>query len=234
MNRPFSPSQILVSLKIIFPKLGVTFGVVMGTVFFAFLISALLVRQKFSHYKFWNGFANFYIHILRCTPSIVLLFIVFYGIPKFVLVVFGININFWPKIIFVITALSLLYAAELAEIIRSALMSVGREQYEAGLSVGLSPFKSMFRIVIPQAFVVAIPNFGNSLIALLKEGSLAYTIGLIDVMGSGNLIIARNYGAYALETYIALAIIYWGLTLIIENVFKILQKHFSKGLENVA
>lgn len=234
MNRPFSPSQILVSLKIIFPKLGVTFGVVMGTVFFAFLISALVVRQKFSHHKFWNGFANFYIHILRCTPSIVLLFIVFYGIPKFVLVVFGVNINFWPKIIFVIIALSLLYSAELAEIIRSALVSVGREQYEAGLSVGLSPFKSLFRIVIPQAFVVAIPNFGNSLIALLKEGSLAYTIGLIDVMGSGNLIIARNYGAYALETYIALAIIYWSLTLIIEGVFKVLQKHFSKGLVNVA
>lgn len=234
MNRPFFPSQILVSLKIIFPKLGVTFGVVMGTVFFAFLISALVVRQKFSHHKFWNGFANFYIHILRCTPSIVLLFIVFYGIPKFVLVVFGVNINFWPKIIFVIIALSLLYSAELAEIIRSALVSVGREQYEAGLSVGLSPFKSLFRIVIPQAFVVAIPNFGNSLIALLKEGSLAYTIGLIDVMGSGNLIIARNYGAYALETYIALAIIYWSLTLIIEGVFKVLQKHFSKGLVNVA
>lgn len=234
MNRPFSPSQILISLKIILPKLGVTFGVVMGTVFLSFLISALVVRQKFSHHKFWNRFANFYIHILRCTPSIVLLFIVFYGIPKFMLVVFGVNINFWPKIIFVIIALSLLYSAELAEIIRSALISVGREQYEAGLSVGLSPFKSLFRIVIPQAFVVAIPNFGNSLIALLKEGSLAYTIGLIDVMGSGNLIIARNYGAYALETYIALAIIYWSLTLIIENVFKILQKHFSKGLVNVA
>lgn len=234
MNRPFSPSQILVSLKIIFPKLGVTFGVVMGTVFFAFLISTLVVRQKFSHHKFWNGFANFYIHILRCTPSIVLLFIVFYGIPKFVLVTFGVNINFWPKIIFVIIALSLLYSAELAEIIRSALISVGREQYEAGLSVGLSPFKSLFRIVIPQAFVVAIPNLGNSLISLLKEGSLAYTIGLIDIMGSGNLIIARNYGAYALETYIALAIIYWSLTLIIENIFKILQKHFSKGLVNVA
>lgn len=233
MNRPFSPSQILVSLKIIFPKLGVTFGVVMGTVFFAFLISALLVRQKFSHYKFWNGFANFYIHILRCTPSIVLLFIVFYGIPKFALVLFGININFWPKIIFVVIALSFLYSAQLAEIIRSALIAVGKEQYEAALSVGLSPFQSLFRIIFPQAFVIAIPNLGNSLISLLKEGSLAYTIGLIDVMGSGNLIIARNYGAYALETYIALAIIYWSLTLIIENIFKILQKHFSKGRINV-
>lgn len=233
MNRPFSPSQILVSLKIIFPKLGVTFGVVMGTVFFAFLISALLVRQKFSHHKFWNGFANFYIHILRCTPSIVLLFIVFYGIPKFALVLFGININFWPKIIFVVIALSFLYSAQLAEIIRSALIAVGKEQYEAALSVGLSPFQSLFRIIFPQAFVIAIPNLGNSLISLLKEGSLAYTIGLIDIMGSGNLIIARNYGAYALETYIALAIIYWSLTLIIENIFKILQKHFSKGRINV-
>ena len=91
----------------------------------------------------------------------------------------------------------------------------------------------MVRIVIPQAFVIAIPNLGNSLIALLKEGSLAYTIGLIDMMGSGNLIISRNYGAYALETYIALAIIYWGLTLLIENLFKFLEKQFSRGRRTV-
>ncbi len=233
MNRPFSPAQILLSLKIILPNIGITFGVVIGTVFLGFLLSFLVLKQKFSHHKFWNNFAEIYIHILRCTPSIVLLFIVFYGIPKFVLVLFGININFWPKIIFVVIALSLLYSAQLSEIIRSALISVGKEQYEAALSVGLSPFQSLFRIIFPQAFVIAIPNLGNSLISLLKEGSLAYTIGLIDIMGSGNLIIARNYGAYVLETYMALAIIYWSLTLIIENIFKILQKHFSKGRVNV-
>lgn len=234
MNRPFSPAQILISLKIILPNIGITFGVVLGTVFLGFLLSFLVVKQKFSNHKFWNCFADIYIHILRCTPSIVLLFIVFYGIPKFVLVLFGININFCPKIIFVIIALSLLYSAQLAEIIRSALIAVGKEQYEAALSVGLSPFQSLFRIIFPQAFVIAIPNLGNSLISLLKEGSLAYTIGLIDIMGSGNLIIARNYGAYALETYIALAVIYWTLTLIIENIFKFLQNHFSKGRVNVS
>lgn len=233
MSRPFSPAQILISLKIILPNIGITFGVVLGTVFLGFLLSFLVVKQKFSSNKFWNRFADIYIHILRCTPSIVLLFIVFYGIPKFVLVLFGININFCPKIIFVIIALSLLYSAQLAEIIRSALIAVGKEQYEAALSVGLSPFQSLVRIIFPQAFVIAIPNLGNSLISLLKEGSLAYTIGLIDIMGSGNLIIARNYGAYALETYIALAIIYWTLTLIIENIFKFLQNHFSKGRVNV-
>jgi len=232
--RPFSFAQIFISLKTILPFLGVTFGVVLGTVVFSFLLAVLVVRQKSIKNKFWNGFADVYIHILRCTPSLVLLFIVFYGIPKFMMVLFGVNINFWPKIIFVTIALSLLYSAQLAEIIRSALNTVGKGQYEAGLSIGLSPFQSMFRIVIPQAFVVALPNLGNSLIALLKEGSLAYTIGLIDVMGAGNLIISRNYGGYALETYIALAIVYWTLTLIIENLFKYLEKRFSKGRVNVA
>lgn len=234
MNRPFSFQQIFTSLAKLLPFLGVTLEVVLGTVVLGLLLSILIVKQKLGKNKFWKGFADTYIHILRCTPSIVLLFIVFYGIPKLFLAIFDININFWPKIIFVVISLSLIYSAQLAEIIRSALLAVGKGQYEAALSVGLSPFHAMVRIVIPQAFVVALPNFGNSLISLLKEGSLAYTIGLIDIMGKGNLIISLNYGGYALETYIALAIIYWTLTIIIENVFKLLERHFSKGCINVA
>ena len=73
------------------------------------------------------------------------------------------------------------------------------------------------------------PNLGNSLIALLKEGSLAYTIGLVDVMGKGNLFISMNFGAYAVETYTALAFIYWMLTISIEQIFGRLEKHFSRG-----
>lgn len=234
MNRPFSPVQILISLQKLLPFLGVTFSVMLGTVFLGLLLSILVVRQKFSKKRFWNAFADTYIHILRCTPSIVLLFIVYYGIPKFMQVLFGVNIHFWPKIIFVVIALSLLYSAQLSEIIRSALQAVGPQQYEAALMIGLTPFQAMRRIVIPQAIVYMLPNLGNSLIALLKEGALAYTIGLIDVMGKGNLIISLNYGGYALETYIALAIIYWVVTLIIENAFRLFERHFSKGRKNAA
>lgn len=234
MNRPFEPWQILKSFKFIIPHIGMTFSVVFLTVFLGLFFSIILVRQQFSKNKFWNGFANFFIHIQRCTPSIVLLFIVFYGIPKFAMVIFKVNINFFPKIIFVVISLALLYSAQLAEIVRSALLSVGKGQYEAALTSGLTPFQAMIRIVIPQAFVIAVPNFGNSLIALFKEGSLAYTIGLIDVMGAGNLIISLNYGGYALETYIALAIIYWTITIIIERSFMLLERHFSKGRENAA
>jgi L-cystine transport system permease protein len=85
--------------------------------------------------------------------------------------------------------------------------------------------------MIPQGLVIALPNLGNSLISLFKEGSLAFTIGLIDMMGAGNLIISRNYGAYSLETYLALAVIYWALTLIIEQIFLRLEKHYGRGRE---
>lgn len=231
MHRPFSPVHILISLRQILPYLGVTLTVVTGTVILGIFLSLLLVRQELSKKFWWNGLAKAYVHILRCTPSIVLLFIVFYGIPKIVFLISGADINFWPKIIFVIFTLSLLYAAQLSQIFRSAYTAVGKSQFEAGISVGLSPFQTVTRIMIPQAIVYALPNLGNSLIALLKEGSLAYTIGLIDVMGKGNLIISRNYGAYALETYIALAFVYWSLTLIIEKIFKRLEIKFSKGME---
>jgi L-cystine transport system permease protein len=63
----------------------------------------------------------------------------------------------------------------------------------------------------------------------MKEGALAYTIGMIDMMGQGTLIISRNYGAYGLEIYIALALIYWALTIIIEKGFGLLERFLSRG-----
>lgn len=229
MTRPFSPVQIYKSLVTILPYIGVTFVVVLGTVCLALLLAVGLFCQKQSSRRWVRALADGYINIIRCTPSIVLLFIVYYGIPKLALGLFNLDLNFSSKIIYVIISLSLLYSATLAEIIRSAYLALGRQQYEAALSVGLTPWQAVRRIMIPQGLVVALPNLGNSLISLFKEGSLAFTIGLIDMMGAGNLIISRNYGAYSLETYLALAVIYWTLTLIIEQIFLHLEKHFSKG-----
>lgn len=229
MTRPFSPVQIYKSFLTILPYFGVTFGVVLGTIALGMALAILLFAQKQSKKGWARVLADGYINIIRCTPSIVLLFIVYYGIPKIVLGLFGLNLNFSSKIIYVIISLSLIYAASLAEVIRSAYLALGRAQYEAALSIGLTPLQAVWRVMLPQGLVVALPNLGNSLISLFKEGSLAFTIGLIDMMGAGNLIISRNYGAYSLETYLALAVIYWALTLIIEQVFLRLEKHYSKG-----
>ena len=229
MNRPFSPVQIYKSFLTIIPYARVTFCVVLGTIVLGMALAVLLFAQKQSKHKAVRLLADGYINIIRCTPSIVLLFIVYYGIPKIALAAFDVNLNFSSKIIYVILSLSLIYAASLAEVIRSAYLALGRAQYEAALSIGLTPLQAVWRVMLPQGIVVALPNLGNSLISLFKEGSLAFTIGLIDMMGAGNLIISRNYGAYSLETYLALAIIYWSLTLIIEQIFLRLEKHYSKG-----
>jgi L-cystine transport system permease protein len=229
MNRPFSPVQIYNSFLKIIPYAGTTFGVVLGTIILGMALAILLFAQKQSKKRWVRAIADGYINIIRCTPSIVLLFIVYYGIPKIALAAFDVNLNFSSKIIYVIISLSLIYGASLAEVIRSAYLALGRSQYEAALSIGLTPAQAICRVMLPQGIVVALPNLGNSLISLFKEGSLAFTIGLIDMMGAGNLIISRNYGAYSLETYLALAIIYWCLTLIIEQIFLKLEKHYSKG-----
>ena len=231
MNRPFSPVQIWNSFLKIIPYAGVTFGVVLGTIILGTALAILLFIQKKSEKRFVRALADGYINIIRCTPSIVLLFIVYYGIPKIALGLFDIDLNFSSKIIYVIISLALIYSATLSEIIRSAYLALGKTQYEAALSIGLTPFQAVWRIMIPQGLVYALPNLGNSLISLFKEGSLAFTIGLIDMMGSGNLIISRNYGAYSLETYLALAVIYWALTLIIEQIFLKLEKHYGRGRE---
>ena len=229
MNRPFSPGQIWNSFLKIIPYFGVTLAVVLGTIILGLALAVLLFIQGKSERPFLRALSSSYINIIRCTPSIVLLFIVYYGIPKIALGLFGLNLNFSSKLAYVVISLSLIYSATLSEIIRSAYLALGRTQYEAAISIGLTPFQAVRRVMLPQGLVVALPNLGNSLISLFKEGSLAFTIGLIDMMGQGNLIISRNYGAYSLETYLALAIIYWAITLILEQIFLKLEKHYSKG-----
>lgn len=145
-----------------------------------------------------------------------LLFLIYYGLPE-LLNTFGVNINDAGKGFFVITTFSLLFSASMAEVFRSAYEAVDRGQREAAVSIGLTEFQAFYWIILPQCVRVAIPNFTNALVKLMKEGSLAYTIGLIDIMGKGQLIVDQNHGSYSLEVYLALFVLYWILTLLIEK-----------------
>lgn len=203
-----------------------------SSVLFGTIFGLLLAAAKIGGHKFVRKLANGYTTILRCTPSIVLLFLVYYGVPA-IGNNFGIDLNNIDKAIFVVVAFTLQFAAIMSEVIRSAYQSINKGQFEAGVSVGLSPFQTYRRIIFPQALVVALPNFGNGLIALLQEGALAYTIGLIDVVGKAELIIASNYNTHALEIFLALAVIYWILSILIEQFFLRLEKFFSKGNQSL-
>lgn len=210
------------------PYVKVTFLVAGLSVLFGTLLGFMLAAMKIGNNKVARKIANAYITALRCTPSIVLLFLVYYGLPALA-ENFGLLLDNVDKLFFIVITFSLQFAAAMAEVIRSAYQSIDKGQFEAAVSVGLSNFQAYRRIVFPQALVVALPNFGNSLLELIKEGSLAYTIGLIDVMGKASLIIDGRFNAHALETYIALSVIYWVISIVIEHVFFKLEKIFSKG-----
>ena len=233
--RPFEPELIPQYMAEIIPYLSVTLGVTVSVIFFGSLLGALLAWGKISGGRLALSLATAYTYILRCTPSIVLLFLVFYGLPKLFLEVFDYDINDLSRAVFVVISFTLLYAASSSEVMRAAYLSVDHGQYEAAVSIGLTPFTALRRIVLPQAAVVALPNFGNSVLNLMKEGSLAYTIGLIDLLGEGNLIVARQYGGSALEVYIAEGLIYLGLALFITKSFLKLEQKLSphKKLERM-
>lgn len=228
-TRPFSPEMIFTSIPALLPYLAVTLVVGVTSILTGSLLGMLLAWAKLSGHRGIRMAADGYTYIIRCTPSIVLLFIVFYGLPKFMESEFGIDMDNLSRAVFVIITFTLLFGAYVSEVFRSAYEAVDRGQYEAAVTIGLSPLQAFFRVMLPQAAVIALPNFGNSVINLLKESALAYTIGLIDLLGRTNLIIAKNYGAYGIELYVACLLIYWGLSIIIEQAFLRMESYLGCG-----
>lgn len=228
-TRPFSPEMIFTSIPDLLPYLAVTLVVGVTSILTGSILGMLLAWAKLSGHKVIRALADGYTYIIRCTPSIVLLFIVFYGLPKFMEAEFGIDMDDLSRAVFVIITFTLLFGAYVSEVFRSAYETVDKGQYEAAVTIGLSPKQAFFRVMLPQAAVIALPNFGNSVINLMKESALAYTIGLIDLLGRTNLIIAKNYGAYGIELYVACLLIYWGLSLVIEQAFLRMESYLDRG-----
>jgi L-cystine transport system permease protein len=199
-----------------------------GTVIFGGILGLILARAKIKRGKISKALAEIYIYVTRCIPSIVMLFVVYYGLPELLLAV-GIDINRVSKAFFVIVTYSILFSSAMCEVFRSAYLAVDPGQREAALSVGMSGWQAFYRIILPQCTVVALPNFANMLVNLMKEGALAYTIGLIDIMGEGQMLVGKNQGSYVLEIYLSLTAVYWIMTVVIEQLFKRIEKNLTKG-----
>lgn len=170
------------------------------------------------------------ISFIRGTPMIVQLYLTYNGIPlllKYINLQYGTeyNINDVPAMLFVLITFSFNEAAYNSETIRAALMSVNKGQIEAAESLGMTYFQVLKRVIVPEALVVAIPPLGNALISLLKGTSLAFVAGVIEMTAQGKIISSSTFRFF--EVYLALAIIYWVLTIIIEQILKLLEKKFS-------
>lgn len=198
-------------------------GMVFGTIpltaisFVVGLIVALVVAlARLSRVWIFKAVAATYISIIRGTPLLLQLFIIFYGLPGF-----GIVLDPWPS---AILAFSLNVGGYAAETIRAAILSVPKGQWEAASTVGLSHATTLRRIILPQAARVAVPPLSNTLISLVKDTSLASAVLVTEVLRKAQELAAPTFEFFLL--YGIAAIYYW----IVSQALTVVQARLEKRL----
>ena len=205
------PQILLQGIKVTIPLTAVSF-------LFALLISVIVAMIQYADVPVLKQLCRFYIWIIRGTPLLVQMYVVFYGLPSV-----GLFLDAWTSAIIV---LSFNEGAYMAETVRGALESIPVGQVEAGQCVGLSYLQIMWYIVLPQAFKVAFPALSNSLIGLLKETSLATTITITEMIRQAQIINSRYYETLGL--YCEVAIIYLAFCTILTWVQRAAEKRLSR------
>lgn len=170
---------------------------------------------------------------VRSMPFVLLLFLSYFLLPL-PLQTLGVDTNAIPKEVYVYVAMIIHYGPIIAEVIRPAYEAVPRGQTEAAIAFGLSAWHRVTRILLPQALPIMLPGMVNQLIEIIKDTSLMYMIGLMDLMGRANLLIHLRMGEGKLECYIAVAIIYWILISALELLAARLDEHSQKFLRRRA
>lgn len=184
--------------SILIPGLTATIPLTVISFAIALVIATATALVQFAGVPVLKQLARFYIWVVRGTPLLVQLYVVFYGLPDL-----GMLLDPFPAAVIVFSINTGAYAAES---IRAALEAVPRGQIEAGYCVGMTYAQVMRRIVLPQAMRTAFPPLSNELIALVKDTSLAANITVLEMLMATQQIISRTYEA--LPLYLEVALIY--------------------------
>ncbi|MCT2345764.1 amino acid ABC transporter permease [Niallia taxi] len=182
------------------------------------LVLALITRSNIPVLK---QLATIYISFFRAIPTLVQLFLIYYGLPQIFPGLTGMT-----AVTAAILGLSLKQSAFLAEIFRAALNSVDKGQVEACLSVGMTKAQALRRVVLPQATRNAIPASSNVFIGLIKETSLAFTLGIVELFAQGKILAASSLKFF--ETYLALALLYWVMIILVTLIQQVVEKRMEK------
>ena len=194
-----------------------TLVITLVSMFFGSLIGVIVAIARLKGNKIIQTIARVYVSIIRGTPTLVQIIIIYYG-----LVDFGISLDPLPA---AFIALSINNGAYLSESMRGALQSIPKGQTEAAYATGMAPWQAMRRIVLPQAIRRAIPPVGNTFIGMLKETSLVSVISVTELLRSAQLLIAQYY--VYLPFYLGIALIYWVLSTLFAFLLNKLELRLS-------
>ncbi|HET8776299.1 MAG TPA: amino acid ABC transporter permease [Candidatus Limnocylindria bacterium] len=189
------------------------------SIFFATILALLGALGRISSNAILNAIASFYVSLVRGTPLLVQIFVIYFALPQLDIVL--------PAVVCGIIALSLNYGAYMTEIFRAGIQAVPRGQREAARALGMPEGRVFRRIVLPQAFRIVTPAIGNEFIAMLKDSALVSVISVHET-----LFLAQRLGRSALEPMTALliaALVYWLLTIAFTFVQTWLERRLAES-----
>jgi L-cystine transport system permease protein len=215
-----------VNWELVWSSLGpMLLGAIQGTIplalasFVLGLVLALAVAlMRLSRIRVVSAIARAYVSLIRGTPLLVQLFVIFYGLPSI-----GVTISPWPS---AIIAFSLNVGGYAAEVIRAAILSVPKGQWEAGHTIGMSRRQTLVRVILPQAARVSVPPLSNTFISLVKDTSLASLILVTELFRE-----AQQVAAFSQEfmlLYLEAAVIYWIICLVLSSGQSLLEKRLGR------
>lgn len=218
----FDIGYLIEVLPVILRALPITIGVSVAAMMIGLMLGTIITFLRRTPYSLLNKAFDLYVSFFRGTPLMVQLFIFFFGLPQVIPVLSKVNALSAAVIVLSINA-----SAYISEVLKGTIDAVDKGQYEAALSVGMSKFQAMERIILPQAFKIAVLPLGNTFISLVQGTAITFMIGLKDIMGIAKVSAASSYRF--LEAYLAVGIIYWVLTLIATKGINSLSYKLSKG-----
>ncbi len=190
----------------------------LGGMFFGLILGFVLALMRLSRFKVLVWISRLYVSFIRGTPLLVQLFMIYYGLPQL-----GLQLDPLPS---ALIGFSLNMAAYISEILRGAIASIDRGQWEAAASIGMTPAQTLRRAILPQAARTALPPLGNSFISLVKDTSLAATIQVPELFRQAQLITARTFEVFTM--YLAAAVIYWVLATCLSSVQNRLEARVNR------
>ena len=210
-------------VPVILGYVPLTIGMALAAMGCALLLACLLAVERVARIPVLDQVVQLFISFFRGTPLLVQLFLFYYGLPQILPFLSGIN-----GVTAAIIGLTLHFSAYMAESIRAAILGVDRSQWEASQAVGMTQSQLMRRIVLPQAARVAAPTLVNYFIDMIKSTSLAFTLGVTEMMGATQKEAAGSFLYF--EAFLVVAVLYWAIVEMLSFLQKRLERRLNKAL----
>lgn len=225
MSRRFDMTYVFDFIPKLLAYLNITLLIVGSSILLGLIIGMVVALPRLYNVPVLKRVSQVYVSFFRGTPILIQLFLIYYGLPT-ILQWINIDISRVAVLYFVILAYALNSGAFVSEMIRASVSAVDRGQIEAAQSIGMSGYQTFTRIILPQALAISIPLFGNLVIGNLKDTSLAFTLGVMEMTGRSQTLGTATQ--HFVETYIALSLIYFVISMILEQGFLWLERRLHR------